>query len=135
MAHCNFCKDFLVSIYYPNHEETFFDQGAPGLYFVMLGGSFLKGALRILKTSLWQSLKPVSKFWDFIKLLGLLVNTKWGRMLLCDLKQVASLIRFVRLNISFMSDEWLFQESIPGHNSSMIKSPALWHYHIYLILY
>ena len=32
MDHHNFCKDLLVVIYYPNHEETFFDQSISGLY-------------------------------------------------------------------------------------------------------
>ena len=32
MVHHNFCKDLLVVIYYPNHEETFFDQSVFGLY-------------------------------------------------------------------------------------------------------
>ena len=31
MDHGSFCKDLLVVIYYPNHEETFFDQSASGL--------------------------------------------------------------------------------------------------------
>ena len=53
------------------------------LYFIILAGSFLKEALRILQMSLWQTLKPVSKFWDFIKLLRLLVNIKSRRVLYC----------------------------------------------------
>ena len=34
MAYGNFCKNLLAVIYYPNHEETFFDQSASGLYAV-----------------------------------------------------------------------------------------------------
>ena len=32
MDHRNFCKDLLIVIYYPNREETFFDQSVFGLY-------------------------------------------------------------------------------------------------------
>lgn len=34
MDHRNHCKDVLLVIYYSNHEETFFDQSASGLYAV-----------------------------------------------------------------------------------------------------
>ena len=80
--------------------------------------SFLQEVLRILQLSLRQSLKPASKFQDFIKLLGLLVNIKSERVLFCDLKQVGSLIKFVRLNIYFISDKQFFEES---EHSSMFK--------------
>ena len=32
MDHRNFSKDLLVAIYYPNHEETSFDQSVSGFY-------------------------------------------------------------------------------------------------------
>ena len=79
-------KVFLVSIFYNFRRKL------------------LEEALRILQKSLWQSLKPVSKFSDFVKLLGLLVNIKSKRVLFCDLKQFGSLIRFVGANISFISE-------------------------------
>ena len=79
-------KVFLVSIFYNFRRKR------------------LEEALRILQKSLWQLLKTVSKFWDFVKLLGLLVNIKSRKVLFCDLKQFGSLIRFVGANISFISE-------------------------------
>ena len=57
-------------------------------------------------------------------IVGPLVNIKSRRVVFCDLKQVGSLIRFVRPNISFISDKWFFEESVQGLNSSIFKSPA-----------
>ena len=81
-------------------------------------GSLLQEVLRILQLSLWQSHKPAPKLWDFIKLLGLLVNITWERVLFCNFKEVSSLIKFVRLNISFISVKQFFEES---EHSSMFK--------------
>ena len=38
MACRNFCKDLLVLMYYPNHEEKFFNQGISGLYVLQFQG-------------------------------------------------------------------------------------------------
>ena len=83
----------------------------------------MKEALRILTTSLWQSLKPSSKFWDFKKILGLFVNIKSIRVPSSDLEQVGFLARFVRLKTSVAPNKW-FDESEPGFSSSIFKSPA-----------
>ena len=101
MAYHNFCKDLLVVIYHQNPEETFFDQSVLASIIHNFRGSFLKKALRILQTSLWQSLKPASKFWDSIKLL--LVYIKSRRC---------------------YSAIWFFEESEQSLNSSIFKSPA-----------
>ena len=117
MSHCNFYKDLHI-IYYPNHEETFFDQSVPAVFY-NFGGSLLQEVLRILQLSLRKSHKPAPKLWDFIKLLGLLVNITWERVLFCNFKkEVRSLIKFVRLNISFISVKQFFEES---EHSSMFK--------------
>ena len=102
-----FIKVFLVSTFYN------------------FRGNLLKEALKIIQTSFWQSLKPISMFWDFIlRPLGQLVSIKWRRVLFRDLKQVGFWIRFARLIISFISEKWFFEESKHGLNSSMFKSPA-----------
>ena len=76
------------------------------LHFTVLGGSFLKEALRMLQTSVWQSLKPVSKSLNFLTFLGLPVNIKSRRVLYCDLKLVGSLTLSWRRPLSYRNQSF-----------------------------
>ena len=103
-------------------------------------GKFFKEALRVLRKSLWQSLRSISRFWEFEKLLELLVNLmvfwyfKWvdkrcignkqvKSMRLPSCEQVGFSTKFVRLETSLAPDKW-FDEFEPNLGSSIFMSPA-----------
>ena len=66
---------------------------------------------------------PVIKLYVLWKDLGLLVRIISIKNPLSDMKQVGSLIRFVKLKTSTRSDKW-FEVLLLGSSKSILRSPA-----------
>ena len=66
---------------------------------------------------------PVIKLCVLWKDLGLLVRIISIKNPLSDMKQVGSLIRFVKLKTSTRSDKW-FEVLLLGSSKSILRSPA-----------